>query len=166
MIIKLEKFDLVRYNDDKHKYLKEEFKNGNSFSEYIHQIPERLESSKYNDKNIYQSAFVVQYNEMPMGYLYISNKINDEVFLEYSVLKEYRKMGYGSELLNEITNYLFENCNIKNIRLDIDPSNKNSILLASACGFYLDEEEYEARNFIGKMQFIKESDIYISKRKK
>ena len=166
MIIKLEKFDLVRYNDDKHKYLKEEFKNGNSFSEYIHQIPERLESSKYNDNNIYQSAFVVQYNEMPMGYLYISNKINDEVFLEYSVLKEYRKMGYGSELLNEITNYLFENCNIKNIRLDIDPSNKNSILLASACGFYLDEEEYEARNFIGKMQFIKESDLYISKRKK
>jgi len=32
--------------------------------------------------------------------------------------------------------------------------------------FYLDEEEYEARNFIGKMQFIKESDLYISKRKK
>ena len=80
MIIKLEKFDLIRYNDEKHKNLKEEFKNGNSFSEYIHQIPERLESSKYNDKNIYQSAFVVQYNEIPIGYLYISNKINDEVF--------------------------------------------------------------------------------------
>ena len=31
---------------------------------------------------------------------------------------------------------------------------------------YLDEEDYESRNFIGRMQFIKESDCYISKRKK
>lgn len=166
MVIKLQKFDLIRYDEQKHKKLNEEFKSGDSLSEYIHQISERLESSKYNDKTIYQSAFVVECNEIPIGYLYISNKINDEVFLEYSILKEYRKKGYGSELLNEITNYLFECCNIKNIRLDIDPSNKNSILLASNCGYYFDEEEYETRNFIGKMQFIKESDLYISKRRK
>ena len=92
--------------------------------------------------------------------------INDEVFLEYAVLKEYRGMGYASDLVREVSSYLFENYNIKSIRLDIDPSNKNSILVANSCGFNLDEEDYESKNYVGKMQFVKDSDCYISKRKK
>ena len=92
--------------------------------------------------------------------------INDEVFLEYAILKEFRGMGYASDIVREVTQYLFENYNLRSIRLDIDPSNKNSILVANACGFILDEEQFESRNYIGKMQFIKENDSYISKRRK
>lgn len=166
MDIQLETLSLTRYNELKHSFLKEEFKNGSSSSKYIDQISERLELSKDNDRYIYQSAFVVEDKGVPVGYLFISNMIRDEVFLEYAVLKNFRRMGYGSSIVNETTDYLFKNHNIKSIRLDIDPSNKNSVFVADSCGFTLDEEEYESRNFIGKMQFIKESNYYVSKRRK
>jgi len=166
MNIKLETLDLVRYDEQKHSFMKEELTTGSSFSEFIHQTSGRLEFSKNNKKTIYQSAFVVEDRGTPIGYLYISSMVHDEVFLEYAILKNFRRMGYGSSLVTEITDYLFEKYNIRSVRLDIDPSNKKSILLADSCGFVLDEEEYESRNYIGKMQFIKESRCYIPKTRK
>lgn len=69
-------------------------------------------------------------------------------------------------LLNKMSDYLFANHNIRSIREDADISNKNSMMLLESCGYIFDEEEYENRNFIGKMQFYKESDCYVSKRRK
>lgn len=166
MNIELQTLSLTRYDERKHGTIKEELEKGKSSSDYIHQIGERLEQSSGNDKSIFQSAFVVQDEDTPVGYLYISSLINDEVFLEYAVLKDFRGQGYASDMVSETTEYLFKKHNIRSIRLDIDPSNKNSMLVANSCGFLLDEEDYESRNFTGKMQFIKESDCYESKRKK
>lgn len=166
MDIELQTLSLTRYDEQRHSSLKEELENGESSSNYIHQIGERLEQSRDNDKSIYQSAFVVLDEDTPVGYLYISSLINDEVFLEYAVLKDFRGQGYASDMVSETTEYLFKKHNIKSIRLDIDPSNKNSMLVANACGFLLDDEDYESRNLTGKMQFIKESDCYESKRRK
>ena len=166
MKIELETLNLIRYNYDKHNLIKEELSFGNSNSKYVQKISERLELSSNNDKSIYQSAFVVEDKGISIGYLYISNVSDDEVFLECSILKDFRKKGYGSKILKEVSEYLFQKENIRNIRLDIEPSNIASISTAKACGFDFDQEEYENRNFIGKMQFIKESDCYISKRKK
>lgn len=166
MIIKLETLQLVRYSEQDHRTLKEEFENGSSSSKYIQDIGNRLELSKDNDNSIYQSAFVVVDGDESVGYLFISSMVRDEVFLEYAVLKTFRGMGYASSIVSEVSNYLFQNHNIRSIKLDIDPSNKNSVLVAESCGFILDEEEFESRNFIGKMHFIKESDCYVSKRRK
>lgn len=166
MNIELETLRLTRYSEQEYRTLKEQLENGSSSSEYIHQIGERLELSKDNYRSIYQSAFVVLDKDVPIGYLFISNVSKDEVFLEYAVLKDFRRMGYASRIVREISDYLFQNHNIRSIRLDIDPSNRNSILVANSCGFSLDEEEFESRNFIGRMQFIKESYCYVSKRKK
>ena len=165
MDIELKTLNLTRYSEERDKNLKNELENGLSSSNFIHQIGERLVISKDNNKSIYNSAFVVLDNSNPVGYLFISSRINDEVFLECSILKEYRGKGYGSRITNEISDYLFEEENIRSIKLDIDPSNKKSILAAEACGFFLDEEEYESRNYMGKMQFVRESDCYINKRK-
>ena len=101
----------------------------------------------------------------PIGYLYISSLIRDEVFLEYAVLKEYRGKGYGSTIIRETSDYLFENHNIRSIRLDIDPSNKNSINAAEACGYTVDEEEFASRNYTGRMQFVKDNEYYMSMHK-
>lgn len=166
MNIKLETLNLVRYSDDEHNYLKEKFEHGDSSSEFIHQIGERLENSKNNSKSLFHSAFVIKDDKTPVGYLFISSIINDEVFLEYAILKEFRGMGYASDIVNEVSDFLFENYNIKSIKLDIAPNNKNSIYVANACGFILDDEEFESRNFMGKMKFIKESTCYMSKRKR
>lgn len=100
-----------------------------------------------------------------MGYLFISSSVNDEVFLEYAVLKDFRRNGYATRIVSEVSDYLFEKHNISSIRLDIDPSNEGSIMVANACGYMLDEEEYESRNYIGKMQFVRDSTCYVSKRR-
>ena len=99
MNIELESILLTRYSEDKHKTLKDELETGTSRSSFIHQIGERLEDSKDNTKSIYQSAFVVESLGTPIGYLYISSKVRDEVFLEYAVLKEYRGKHYGSTII-------------------------------------------------------------------
>ena len=161
--IKLTTLELVRYNDN-YKMLLDDF-NGESSSKFISQIEQRLENNMNNNKNFFQSAFVVLDSSMPVGYVFISNNKKDEVFLEYSVLKKIRGKGYGRKIINELSEFLFFNYNIKSVKLDIDPSNKNSIYVAECCGFVLDEEEYEDRNYIGNMVFIKENEYYISKRK-
>ncbi len=165
MNIELDSLILTRYSEEKHKRLKEDFESGESHSSFIYQIGSRLENSKNNNRSIYQSAFVVEDLGVPVGYLFISNKIRDEVFLEYAVLKQYRGMGYGSDIVRQTTDYLFQNHNIKDIRLDIDPSNKNSINTAEACGYTFDEDEFASHNYTGKMQFVQDSTYYFSKRK-
>lgn len=165
MNIELDSLVLTRYSEEKHKRLKENFESGESHSDFIYQIGSRLENSKNNNRSIYQSAFVVEDLGVPVGYLFISNRIRDEVFLEYAVLKEYRGMGYGSDIVRQTTDYLFQNHNIKDIRLDIDPSNKNSINTAEACGYTLDEDEFSSRNYTGRMQFVQDSTYYVSKRR-
>ena len=165
MNIELDSLVLTRYSEEKHKRLKENFESGESHSDFIYQIGSRLENSKNNNRSIYQSAFVVEDLGVPVGYLFISNRIRDEVFLEYAVLKEYRGMGYGSDIVRQTTDYLFQNHNIRDIRLDIDPSNKNSINTAEACGYTLDEDEFASRNYTGRMQFVQDSTYYVSKRR-
>ena len=165
MNIELDSLVLTRYSEENHKRLKENFESGESHSDFIYQIGSRLENSKNNNRSIYQSAFVVEDLGVPVGYLFISNRIRDEVFLEYAVLKEYRGMGYGSDIVRQTTDYLFQNHNIKDIRLDIDPSNKNSINTAEACGYTLDEDEFASRNYTGRMQFVQDSTYYVSKRR-
>lgn len=162
-MIELQTLSLTKY-DEKYSEIKEELENGTSSSGFIHQIKERLENSN-NNKTIFNSGFIILDGDIPVGYLFISSNINDEVFLECSILKEFRGMGYGSRVTNEISDYLFEKQNVRSIKLDIDPSNKKSILAANSCGFFLDEEEYESRNYTGKMKFVKESNCYINKRK-
>ena len=166
MNIKLETLSLTRYQEEKHKNLKDELETGESASRFIHQIAQRLEGSKNDITNIFQSAFVVEDNSVPIGYLYISSNKKDEVYLECSFLKRFRNRGYGKTLLTEVEEYLFEHHNIRCIKGDVDPSNKNSQSMLEACGYLFDEEEYESRNFIGNMQFFKESDCYVSKRRK
>lgn len=165
MNIELDSLVLTRYSEEKHRKLKEAFETGTSHSDFIHQIGSRLENSKNNNRNIFQSAFVVESEDIPIGYVFISSRIHDEVFLEYAVLKEYRGIGYGSSIIRETSDYLFQNHNIKDIRLDIDPSNKNSINAAEACGYTLDEDEFASRNYTGRMQFVQDSTYYVSKRR-
>ena len=165
MNIKLETLNLTRYDEEKHKFLKDELENGESSSRFIHQIAQRLDNSSYAGENIFQSAFVVLDKDMPIGYVYISSNKKDEVFLECSLLKNFRGVGYGKILLNEVSNYLFENYNIRCIKGDVDPSNKKSQMMLESCGYLFDEEDYEERNFIGNMVFFKESDCYVPKRR-
>ena len=163
--IDLETLSLCRYDESLFCEVKEELINGISASNFIHSIKEILENSNNNPSFNFQSAYIVVKENNPIGYIYISGSKNDEVYLEYLVLNNFRTQGYGTLLINEVCDYLYEIHNIKSVKLDISPSNKNSIKLAEKCGFIFDEEDYENRNYSGNMTFIKESYCYISKRR-
>lgn len=82
------------------------------------------------------------------------------------MLKEYRGKKYEKLILSEVSNYLFENYNIKTISLDIEPSNIASIRTALSCGYIPDEDEYLSRNMNGKILYHLDNYNYINKRRK
>lgn len=166
MQINLETVTLTRYNESKHKDMMEEFDNKDSKSRFIHNIKDRLIASSFNQEFSFASAYIIEENNIPVGYTYLSPMKNDIVFIEISLLKQVRGKGIGSRALSEVSDYLFTNHNIKEVRADVDPSNEKSINMLLNCGFSPDEEEFASRGFNGKMEFVKDSYCYESKRQK
>lgn len=163
MQINLGDIKLEIFQDDSLEHIKllQEFK-GISDSKYIHSIVERLLQNRNLKSFPFDTGFVVSLiSGESIGYLFISNIRNDEVFLESSILKDKRKMGYGKKCLEFVTNYLFEHYNIKDIALDIDVSNDASRKTAEACGYYEDEYLKE-----GKFIYRNYNLNYVSKRRK
>ena len=163
-MVNLKTLILDRYNTN-YESIKNLF-DSDSKSKFIHDVAKRLVSSSLLDEKTMQGAYIVLESNMPIGYLYISGNINDEVYIEVSILKNMRGNGYGKKIIKEISDYLFENNNIRIVKVNIDPSNINSINMVESCDFLFDEEEYENNNYTGKMTFFKESDCYINKRRK
>ena len=151
--------------DDNHNRLLLEFL-GNSSSNYIHDIDRRLKNNKIKNDCIFDRGYIVSFNDILIGYVFISKLIKDDLYLEYSILKDYRGKGFGKLLLNEVSIYLIDNYNIKSIVLDIDPSNTPSIMTAVSCGYIADEEEYIERNMNGKILYRIDNYNYVNKRKK
>ena len=153
--------------DDKYKDYINDFKEGKSFSKYIHNIKERIELTKYKEEFSLECGYIVlNKNLIPIGYVFLSNIKRDEIYVEYSVLNNERRKGYGKLILSEVSDFLAQNYNIKQINLDIDPSNEASIKTAESCGFTFDEESFENNNYMGKMLFYKENIFYIKKSKR
>lgn len=167
MEINLNNIKLSSYDDNnsKHKNLLIEFE-GESKSKYIQDIGIRLISSNDKKSDIFDKGFIVSMNDKLFGYVFISKKIKDDIFLEYSIIKDCRGKGLGKVLLEEVSDYLMSNYNIKSITLDIDPSNVASVMTALSCGYMEDDEEYLKRNMSGKILYRIDNFNYINKRKK
>lgn len=139
---------------------------GDSKSSYIHDIRSRLMSWK-NKKDIpFDVGYVVQLGDQFIGYFFISKRIKDEVFLEYSLINKFKGKGYGKLMLSEVSEYLFNNYNIKSITLDIEPSNLPSVMTAVSVGYTVDEDDYLERNMNGKILYRMDNYNYVNKRKK
>lgn len=166
MKIELETITLTRYDEGKHRNMMEELDSKESKSRFIHNIKDRLIGSASNKEFSYASAYVIEENDIPVGYTYLSPMKNDVVFIEMSLLKQVRGKGLGSRILTEFSDYLFTHHNIKEVRADVDPSNEKSMNMLLNCGFSPDEEEFAERGYTGKMEFVKDSYCYESKRRK
>lgn len=166
MNIELEKITLCIYdNSEEHNNILLEF-DGDSKSKYIHEIKERIKNT-VNQRNIpFESGFLIKIDNQIIGYMFISKKRNDEVFLEYSILKKYRGKKYSTLILNEVSNYLMNEHNIRSIALDIDPSNLSSIRSALSAGYEIDEEEYINRKMEGKILYRLDNYNYINRKRK
>ena len=133
---------------------------------FISSIEEHLKQNNTSKEPPFGMAYIIRSDHKIVGYFYISPIKNEKVELEYAILKEERGKGYSSLILKEITNYLCSFQNIKELYLDIDPSNSRSINCALSADYYPDYDDYENKHYQGKLLFRKENSNYISKRRK
>lgn len=140
-MFKLDKLYLSFYdsNNIDHRLAKKELLSGKSYSKYIKQIDDRLVDKKHECFSL-DSAYLVYLQGKVIGYVFLSNINKYKIYVEYSIIDNYRKKGIGKLLLIEITEYILNNYNVKEIALDIDMSNLASINLAESCGYYMEEE--------------------------
>ena len=122
-------------------------------------------NGKYKKDIPFDVGFVVSLYDEVIGYVFISKRVRDEIFLEYSLMKRFRGMGYGKKLLGEVSNYLMSNYNISGIVLDISPSNIASIKTATNVGYVEDVDDYLERHLNGRILYRKDNIYYIDKRK-
>lgn len=164
-MIELNTIHLEHFNskNEEHILTKNELLHGKSFSKYIKQIEERLVNNK---KEIFEldSAYLVYLSNQIIGYLFVSDIQKYKIYIEYSILNKHRKKGFGKLLLSEITDYILENYEVKEIALDIDVSNLPSINLAESCGYYL-EDEFDKNTSMNSKEFTYINPYFKQKKK-
>ena len=138
--MKIGEFELIFYNEE-YKEIKDEFVDGKSSSRFINNIDNRLNIKKNDD--FFNHGYLIKLNNDIVGYLYVSGITNNNIYLEYSIRLDYRNQKIARNLLENVTNYICENYNINEIKLNIYKDNRASQKVAEECGYYLqNEEEY------------------------
>ncbi len=163
-MISLENFEIINFdkNNFNHMEVYNDLDKGESKSNMISLIGERLLLSRKTSELEYQNAYLISKNSQILGYLYLSSKSMDHIYVELSILKKYRKNKIGSQVLNEVTDYIFLNNNdLKEIRLSIDKSNIGSMKVAMNAGYFYDDDDYRNE----KIDFTKDNPYYISKKR-
>lgn len=163
-MISLENFEIINFdkNNFNHMEVYNDLDKGESKSNMISLIGERLLLSRKTSELEYQNAYLISKNCQILGYLYLSSKSVDHIYVELSILKKYRKNKIGSQVLNEVTDYIFLNNNdLKEIRLSIDKSNIGSMKVAMNAGYFYDDDDYRNE----KIDFTKDNPYYVSKKR-
>ena len=145
-------------NVEDHIKLYTELVSGSSKSDMIHQINERLINSREFKDLEFDNAYIMYLNSTVIGYLYLSGKRANKIYVEMSLLKEFRGKHIGSYLLDAITNYICRsNEDLKEIRVSIDKSNVASMKMVENAGYFYDDD-VDFQN--DKIDFIRENQYY------
>lgn len=160
-MIKIENIELRSYNKFDKEIL-EEILQGESKSDFIHQIDERLINSREVEQLELSNAYLVCIDGKTVGYIYLTGMSKNYIYLEYLILKKYRHKGIGRYVVEQVSDEVFRRFpHLKEIKLNIDRSNIGSINLAEAIGFY-DDGNYGGQ----KIDFIKDNPYYIEPKRK
>ena len=82
----------------------------------------------------YSNIYIVYKEGIPIGMsslYYLDNKYE----VCYAIIPEYRSKGLATLLLDEFTNYIFNNTSINDLYLYINDDNNKSIRVANKCGY-------------------------------
>lgn len=96
-----------------------------------------LMSTSNDEKAFNKGYFVVGNNEL-IGYIDIGRFVKDEkaVYLRGAIIKEKRKLGYGTIMLNETSNYIFSNYpEVREVKLKTVSDNISALKTIKSCGF-------------------------------
>ena len=150
MIKQLGEFNLVSYDskNKKHTEFKYYLLNDELFKQYFGDFFIKKSDEIFDESSNLEvkKAYLIEDRELIVGMIRLfSYHETGFVTLQYAVSPEYRKQGYGTKILKEISNYLFSN-GIKCIDLDINKNNIGSIICAENCNYEKYEEKYRIVN--------------------
>lgn len=114
-----------------------------------------------NNSDPFNIPYIILLNNKMIGYMYLLQNKNDEVLLEYAILQNQNKKKYHEILLREVTDYLSNFEDIKRFNINVDLSNLKKLRTTLECGYDSDYEDYENKNYPGKMILRRKNPNYI-----
>ena len=82
--------------------------NGKSKSNMIHQIEERLLTSRKVESLEFDNAYLIDIANKTVAYIFLSGKSKQVIYFECLVLKDYRNKGVGKYILENMSEYIFD----------------------------------------------------------
>lgn len=144
MNIKLKNLYITEYaSDDKRKYrFTKEISEDPLVSIYVSpRISKLIESSEGLDELKVGPTYIIGDKRKLVGFIRIASieKETKTLDLHYGVHPDYRKMGYGTKILTEVSDYLLKNNyhDVKHIKLLISNINEGSSFCARDANFKL-----------------------------
>lgn len=113
-------------------------------------VEEELKTT--SEKLELEKSYIIETKKEPIGYISIKKIINEDKIIElrYAVHPEHRRFkgsinkGYGQQILEECSTYIFDNMNIDSIDLHIRKDNEASIGCAKKANYKcIDENDDE-----------------------
>lgn len=144
MKIKLKTLSIITYDMSKRKNIRfvTELKEDQLMRKFVSDtIEKRLISSSSDDNIKIGSSYIVNEDKNPIGYIRFNELEENTLTLHYGVHPNNRKKGYGSKILLEVSNYVFQNMSdVSKIRLCIRSYNIGSRKCALNAGFIEHED--------------------------
>ena len=119
---------LWEYGSDRKIFTKEELTN------YIKNSSEKIHKAK-------QFRFVVDYNNIPIGFVDLFEYKNSSAGVGIIIDTEYQKRGFASESLKLLIDYSLKEIKLKKLYCKISKCNLRSIQLFTSCGFVFTKEK-------------------------
>ena len=146
MVLELETLVLKSYdnNNNKHTSYKNSLEYDEDFVKFFgHFFIKNIDSIfVHSDTLEVNKAYIIEDNEEVIGMIRIFRKtFNGVIELQYAVSREYRRIGYGTKILKEISDYFMLNNEVNCIKLDINKNNIGSITCAKSLGYISDDRE-------------------------
>lgn len=157
----LQKLDALNHE---HVWLAKELDNDKLVSGrtgYLYPVELLFTDKRYCDGSyllngdVYGSPYAIYHYENPIGFMEISKIFEEfrQVYISYAILKDYRRLGYASKTLREISQLILSDKinDINLISLIISCTNENSKAVANRAGFIddgLSQKEHEEQGYI------------------
>ncbi len=100
---------------------------------------QELSTFSLNNPNAY---LIFDISEI-IGFVYMYLNKNNELLLYLGIRKDKRKMGYGSKISQELTDYLLQAFSLNGIKVQVESDNIGSLKAIEKAGFkYLEDDFY------------------------
>tara|TARA_B100001758_G_C18317890_1_gene561559 strand:+ start:41 stop:523 length:483 start_codon:yes stop_codon:yes gene_type:complete len=107
-----------------------------------------ISNSSASIKITKQYRFVIEFSDIPIGFIDLFNYTEKSCEVGVFILKKYRNKGFATDALKLIINYSFNSLKLDSIHCSIDIKNVPSNKLFNNCGFKFINQKNSLQYFI------------------